>query len=80
MQDALTERCELAKRIKTARHRSDLTKNALSDLVGIDPATYAKLEVGASEPKVSVLKKIAIHTNQDPVWLFLGDDTNNTKE
>ncbi len=44
------------------------------------PKTYAKIEAGESEPKPSVLEKIAIYTNQDLVWLFVGDSQPSNKQ
>ncbi len=61
-----------ANRIKLARHRAYMTKAELSQKIGVNAATYARIEEGDSDPRVSVLEKIAIATEQNLMWLLTG--------
>lgn len=52
-------RIELGDRIRDARLHADLTQEKLAELAGIDRTTLQKTEAGKTDPKVSVLMRIA---------------------
>lgn len=67
-------RISRAKRIKRARLRAGLTKAKLTEITGLNPNTYSGVEKGASDPRVSLLDKVAVATGSCPLWLMFGDE------
>ncbi len=49
-----------------------MTKQEVSRAVGVNAATYSRIEEGDADPRVSVLVKIAMVTKQDLIWLLMG--------
>jgi putative transcriptional regulator len=54
------DRRSLAKSLRAARERADLTQAALADLVGVSTETISRIERGAFEPSLSTAHDIAV--------------------
>jgi DNA-binding XRE family transcriptional regulator len=54
------DRRQLAKSLRAARERADLTQSALADIVGVSTETISRIERGAFEPSLSTAHDIAV--------------------
>ncbi|MFD5419525.1 helix-turn-helix transcriptional regulator [Streptomyces sp. NPDC127069] len=52
-------RREVGNRIRDARLGADLTQEKLAELAGVDRTTLQKTEAGKTDPKVSLLLRLA---------------------
>jgi transcriptional regulator with XRE-family HTH domain len=52
-------RIELGNRIRDARLQADLTQEKLAEMAGIDRTTLQKTEAGKTDPKFSLLLRLA---------------------
>lgn len=55
----LQARVDLGNRIRDARMQADLTQEKLAELAGIDRTTLQKTEAGKTDPKFSLLLRLA---------------------
>jgi transcriptional regulator with XRE-family HTH domain len=61
-----------AKRIKRARLSLDVSKHEFANLLGINRITYAKIEDGQSDPRISVFDNVSDLANVELNWLING--------
>ncbi|MFI5985015.1 helix-turn-helix transcriptional regulator [Streptomyces sp. NPDC051555] len=55
----LQARIDLGNRIRDARLAADLTQDKLAELAGVDRTTLQKTEAGKTDPKFSLLLRLA---------------------
>lgn len=55
----LQARIDLGNRIRDARLAADMTQDKLAELAGIDRTTLQKTEAGKTDPKFSLLLRLA---------------------
>lgn len=64
--------------IKTERERRHLTRDKMSDLVGLTPNFIAQLEGGYRAPSIESLRAIALGLNVSTDSILFGLDRNNS--
>ncbi|WP_087023622.1 helix-turn-helix transcriptional regulator [Thaumasiovibrio subtropicus] len=67
-------RAEVAARIRDAREWQNITQVAMAKSLDVARQTYLDLETGKTEPRISVLLKIAELTQRPISWFLYGDN------
>ncbi|WP_413113668.1 helix-turn-helix domain-containing protein [Thaumasiovibrio sp. DFM-14] len=67
-------RADIAVRIRDAREWQNITQVAMAKSLDIARQTYLDLETGKTEPRISVLLKIAELTQRPISWFLYGDN------
>nr|WP_086937723.1 helix-turn-helix transcriptional regulator [Thaumasiovibrio occultus] len=67
-------RAEIAARIRDAREWQNITQVAMAKNLDVARQTYLDLETGKTEPRISVLLKIAELTQRPISWFLYGDN------
>ncbi len=67
-------RAEVAARIRDAREWQNITQVAMAKSLDVARQTYLDLETGKTEPRISVLLRIAELTQRPISWFLYGDN------
>ncbi len=68
----MTEKTEIAQRIKAIRENLGLRQNQFAEALGISKPTVSDLERGKYEPNMKVIRNLALTFNVNLVYLILG--------